>query len=75
MITQDKTQIKNEYVNYENVDINGSVGLLNINKSIDSENEDSMNIELYWSKNNIYYSIKGSITQEEAIKIAKSMKI
>ncbi len=75
MITQDKTQIENEYVNYEKVDINGNVGLLSINKSIDSENEYSMNTELYWSKNNIYYSIKGLITQEEAIKIAKSMKI
>ena len=75
MITQDKTQIENEYVNYEKVDINGTVGLLNINKLVDSENEDSINTELYWSKNGIYYSIKGSIAQEEAIKIAKSMKI
>ena len=38
------------------------------------ENEDSINTELHWSKNEVQYSIIGLITQEEAIKIARSMK-
>ena len=74
IIIQEKTQIESEFDNYEKVDINGTIGLLKSNASIDMENEDSINTELHWSKNEIQYSIIGLITKEEAIKIARSMK-
>ncbi|MDV4151315.1 DUF4367 domain-containing protein [Clostridium sp. AL.422] len=62
---QEKNRTLSEYINYEKIDINGSSGLLKI---------DGMNTELNWSNNGIYYSIQGLITEEDAIKIARSMK-
>lgn len=74
MIIQEKRQIENEFVNYEEIDINGAIGFLNKNISKDRKNEDSMNIELHWFKNQVHYLINGLITQEDAIKVARSMK-
>lgn len=74
MIIQEKGQMENEFVNYEEIDINGAIGFLNKNISEDRKNEDSMNIELHWFKNEVHYLINGLITQEDAIKVARSMK-
>ncbi|MBE6054278.1 MAG: DUF4367 domain-containing protein [Clostridium sartagoforme] len=65
VIIQEKRSIENEFINYEKVDINGYSGLLKI---------DGMNTELNWSNNGVYYSIQGLITQDDAIKVARSMK-
>lgn len=74
LIIQEKIQIENEFVNYEKVDINGTIGLLKENILISNKYEDTINTELYWSKDGINYSVTGLITQEDAIKIARSMK-
>lgn len=74
LITQEKIQIENELVNYEKVDINGTIGLLKENILISNKYENTINTELYWSKDGINYSITGLITKEDAIKIARSMK-
>lgn len=73
-IIQEKIQIENELVNYEKVDINGTIGLLKENILISNKYENTINTELYWSRDGIHYSITGLITQEDAIKIARSMK-
>ena len=74
MIIQEKGQVENKFANYEEFDINGTIGFLNKNISTEGENEDSMNIELHWFKDEVHYLISGLITQEDAIKIARSMK-
>lgn len=74
LIIQEKIQIENELVNYGKVDINGTIGLLKENILISNKYENTINTELYWSKDGINYSITGLITQEDAIKIARSMK-
>lgn len=74
LIIQEKIQIENELVNYEKVDINGTIGLLKENILISNKYENTINTELYWSRDGIHYSITGLITQEDAIKIARSMK-
>ena len=74
MIIQEKGQVENKFGNYEEIDINGTIGFLNKNISTEGENEDSMNIELHWFKDEVHYLISGLITQEDAIKIARSMK-
>lgn len=74
MIIQEKGQVENKFANYEEFDINGTIGFLNKNISTEGENEDSMNIELHWFKDEVHYLISGLITQEDAIKVARSMK-
>lgn len=74
LIIQEKIQIENELVNYEKVDINGTIGLLKEDILISNKYENTINTELYWSRDGIHYSITGLITQEDAIKIARSMK-
>lgn len=74
MIIQEKEQMESEFINYKQVDINGTIGFLKTNILTDREDEDIMNIELHWFKDEVHYSIIGLITQEDAIEIARSMK-
>jgi hypothetical protein len=63
----------NELVGFEEVDINGAIGYLK--PSLDDKKDvASLDVELYWFKDGVQYSVIGLITPEEAIKIATSMK-
>lgn len=74
MIIEEKTEMPIGFSNFEQININGTTGLLKPSGSIGSENEGSMDTELHWFKDGVHYSVAGLITQEEAIKVARSMK-
>lgn len=74
MIIEETTETLIGFSDFEKIDINGITGLLKPSESIDSENADSLDTELHWFNGEVHYSVAGLITQEEAIKIARSMK-
>ncbi len=74
IIIQEKGQPSNEFVNFEKVDINGSIGYIKTDMATGIENEDSINTQLHWFNHEVHYLIHGLIKKEEAIKIAISMK-
>jgi hypothetical protein len=72
-IIEEKAPMGNELVGFEEVDINGAIGYLK--PSLDDKKDvASLDVELYWFKDGVQYSVIGLITPEEAIKIATSMK-
>lgn len=74
MIIQENGEMENQFIDYEQVDINGAKGLVRINISTGIENEDIMKTELHWFKDDVHYLIEGLITKEDAIEIARYMK-
>lgn len=72
LIIEDKNAFPYSFSDFEKVDINGETGYLK--KSSATSNTDGyLDTELYWQINGIDYQIMGFISEEEAIKIAKSM--
>ena len=74
IIIQEEGQISNEFGDFEEVDINGSIGYIKTDRLTGIENEDGVNTQLHWFNNEVHYLIQGLITKEDAIKIAISMK-
>jgi hypothetical protein len=83
IIIEQKSSEKEGFLNFETIDINGMEGYLkpeigdsdglpeNGGKETRTEIADT---ELHWFKDDVHYSISGMITQEDAIKVARSMK-
>lgn len=83
MIIEQKSSEKGEFLNFKTVNINGTEGYLkpetrdsvglpkNGRKEAGTEITDT---ELHWFKDDVHYSVSGLITQEDAIKVARSMK-
>lgn len=83
MIIEQKSSEKEGFLNFKTIDINGTEGYLkpetrdsdglpeNGGKEAGTEITDT---ELHWFKDGVHYSVSGMITQEDAVKVARSMK-
>ena len=67
ILTAETAQALPELSEFEKADLNGILGYI---KSLPEET----GTDLYWIKNGVLYSISGSITRDDAVKIASSMR-
>lgn len=74
LVIEEKTEIQNGFKNFKTIDINGATGYLKSGIADGGENEDNLDTEVHWFRNGVHYSVSGLITEDEAIKIALSMK-
>jgi len=73
-ITQDKNvAVKMNPVNSKEVDINGVKAFVNSNK-FDNGETTIYSTTVRWYKGNSMYAVQGAISEEEAIKVAQSLK-
>jgi len=68
VISMEKDREWKDFSSYMDVDING------VNGHIKSSDSDQELTELRWFKDNVLYSIEGSLSREQAVLIAKSLK-
>lgn len=74
LIIQEKSELQNGFVNFKTIDINGTSGYLKPSVSDDDANAEVQDTEVHWFKDGVHYSVMGLITEDEAIKVAISMK-
>lgn len=74
LIIEEKTEMQNDFKSFNTIDINGATGYLKSGIADGGENEDKLDTEVHWFRNGVHYSVSGPITEDEAIKIALSMK-
>lgn len=74
LIIEEKGDDQNGFANYKPVDINGVGGYLKSEPSEGSNNENNPDTELHWVKSGIHYSVTGMISENNALKVAKSME-
>jgi len=74
LVIQEKTIMQLGFVDFKEIEINGTKGYLKPNLLENDKNIKNLDTELHWFKDGIHYSVMGLITEQEAIKIAESMK-
>lgn len=73
-VIQEKVSMQQELTGFKTVDINGIAGYLRALPVDAGENKDVPGAEIHWFKEGVHYSITGSLTEDEAIRIASSME-
>lgn len=66
LIIEEKIEKPNSFTGYKSIDINDTNGYV--------KNESKLDTEVHWYKEGVHYSVAGQISEEEAIKVALSMK-
>lgn len=74
LIIEDKTERRLGFAGYKQVDINGTAGYSKPEPAGEESSAGDPDTEVHWFKNGVHYSVFGRITEEEAVKIAASMK-
>jgi hypothetical protein len=68
LITEEKTPLSLTFEGYKSVDINGRQGY------VKSNGGELPYTEVHWTEQGVHYAVTGSISEEDAIKVAISMK-
>ncbi|KNY25789.1 DUF4367 domain-containing protein [Pseudobacteroides cellulosolvens] len=73
LIIEEKSEMDYGLTNFNKIDINGTTGYI---KPVPLDNGENagLDTEIHWFKSGVHYSVMGLITQDEATKIAVSMK-
>jgi hypothetical protein len=74
LVIEEKTEMQNGFDNFKKIDINGTTGYLKPGTAGEGDNTDTMDTDPHWFKNETHYSVMGLISEDEAVKIARSMK-